>query len=107
MVKQKHRIRTTIFCRSGFSHDFLASLNTIAEVPEINKNIIVIATKLQKRKKTDIFTHWSQCEDMQNIQHAVYAQISPTIPVLPLKSSGVFDAIFEQEKSISHLIKTS
>ena len=32
-----------------------AWLNTIAEVMHFNKNIIVIATKLQKHKKDDIF----------------------------------------------------
>ncbi|WP_369177263.1 hypothetical protein [Candidatus Thiodubiliella endoseptemdiera] len=84
-----------------------AGLNTIAEVLELNKNVVVIATKLQKRNKNDIFTNWSKCEDMQNIQNAVHSQISPNIPVLPLKYSSVFDTIFEQEKSISQLMQAS
>ena len=84
-----------------------AGLNTIAEVLELNKNVVVIATKLQKRNKNDIFTDWSKCEDMQNIQNAVHSQISLSIPVLPLKFSSVFDAIFEQEKSISQLMQAS
>lgn len=83
-----------------------AGLNTIAEVMAFNKNIVVIATKLQKRKKTDIFTDWKKSEDYTNIANAV-AQISAEIPVLPLKFSTVFDAIFEQEKSIAQLMQTS
>ncbi len=74
-----------------------AGVNTIAEVQALNPNIIVIATKLQKRKKS---------EDYRNIAQAV-AQFDKTIPVLPLKFSAVFDTIFEQEKSIHQLMQTS
>lgn len=84
-----------------------AGLNTLAEVQAINQNIIVLATKLKKRHKTDIFTDWKKSEDYQNISQAVHQQISPNIPVLPLKFSNVFDAIFEQEKSISQIMATS
>ena len=84
-----------------------AGLNTIAEVLELNKNVVVIATKLQKRNKSDIFTDWAKCEDMKNIENAVHNQINSNIPVLPLKFSSVFDAIFEQEKSIAQLMKNS
>lgn len=83
-----------------------AGVNTIAEVQTINPNIIVIATKLQKRKKSDIFSEWQKSEDYQNIAQAV-AQFDKNIPVLPLKFSAVFDAIFEQEKSINQLMQTS
>lgn len=83
-----------------------AGLNTLAKVQALNPHIVVIATKLQKRKKTDIFTDWTQSEDFQNIAQAV-AQFDSTIPVLPLKYSTVFDTIFEQEKSIHQLMQTS
>ncbi len=84
-----------------------AGLNTIAEVMNFNKNIIVIATKLQKRKKTDVFKSWAKSDDFLNIQKAVHSQIGKNIPVLPLKFSAVFDAIFEQEKSIKQLMDDS
>jgi len=84
-----------------------AGLNTIAEVMNFNKNIIVIATKLQKRKKTDVFKSWATSDDFLNIQKAVHTQIGENIPVLPLKFSAVFDAIFEQEKSIAQLMDDS
>ncbi len=83
-----------------------AGINTIAKVQALNPNIIVIATKLQKRKKSDIFSDWKKSEDYQNIAQAV-AQFDKTIPVLPLKFSAVFDTIFEQEKSITQLMQTS
>lgn len=35
-----------------------AGLNTIAEVLQINKNVIVVATKLQKKKRSDVFADW-------------------------------------------------
>ncbi len=84
-----------------------AWLNTIAEVMHFNKNVVVIATKLQKRKKTDVFKEWSECDDFKNIKYAVHTQIGERVPVLPLKFSAVFDAIFEQEQSISQLMKAS
>jgi len=84
-----------------------AGLNTIAEVMNFNKNVIVIATKLQKRKKTDVFKSWAKSDDFLNIQNAVHSQIGKNIPVLPLKFSAVFDAIFEQEKSIKQLMEVS
>ncbi len=84
-----------------------AGLNTIAEVLELNKNVVVIATKLQKCNKHDIFTSWSKCEDMKNIEDAVHSQISLNIPILPLKYSSMFNTIFEQEKPISQLMQAS
>ena len=84
-----------------------AGLNTIVELMNFNKNIIVIATKLQKHKKTDVFKSWAKSDDFLNIQNAVHSQIGKSIPVLPLKFSAVFDAIFEQELSIDQLMKTS
>ncbi len=41
-----------------------------------------------------------------NIQQAIQ-QHYPKLQVLPLKYSNVFDSIFEQEKSITDLIKQS
>ena len=84
-----------------------AGLNTIAEVMSLNKNIIVVATKLQKKKKTDIFTEWDKCDDFINVKSAVQSNFSESIPVLPLKFSSVFDTIFEQEKSITQLMEQS
>lgn len=84
-----------------------SGINTIAEVLHFNQNIVVIATKLKKRKKSDIFDKWSECDDMRNIENAVHQQISPNISVLPLKYSTVFDTIFEEEKSINQLMKSS
>ena len=82
-------------------------LHTIAEVLQLNKNIIVIATKLQKKKTSDIFTDWGKSADALNIKKAVKASFWENIPVLPLKFSAVFDTIFEQEKSISQLMANS
>lgn len=84
-----------------------AGLNTLAEIQALNQNIIVVATKLKKRHKTDIFTDWKKSEDYQNISEAVHQQISPDISVLPLKFSTIFDTIFEQEKSISQIMAMS
>ncbi len=82
-----------------------AWLHTIAEVLPLNSNIVVIATKLQ-RKKWDRFKSWDKVTDFVNIQQAIQ-QYYPKLKVLPLKHSNVFDSIFEKEKSITDLIKQS
>lgn len=84
-----------------------AGLNTIAEILPFNKNIVVIATKLQKRNTMDRLKSWKNCEDYTNLKNVVASQIDESIPVLPLKFSAVFDGIFEQEKSIAQLMTWS
>ncbi|MGV6851615.1 MAG: hypothetical protein ACWA5R_05455 [bacterium] len=74
---------------------------------QINSNIAVIATKLQKKGRTDLFKDWKDSSDFKNIQKAVHSKISPEIPVLPLKFSAVFEAIFEQGKSIQQIMQES
>lgn len=51
-----------------------AGLNTLAEVMTLNSNVAVIATKLQKRGRSDRFSEWSDSADMRNIQRAVHQQ---------------------------------
>jgi len=82
-----------------------AWINTISEVLNFNKNIIVVATKLRKKGKSDIFKDWKDSADCMNISNLVKAKFGDKIPVLPLKYSEVFDTIFEQEKSISQLMQ--
>jgi len=79
-----------------------AGINTILEVSKLNKNIVVIATKLQKQKK-EVFNNWKGSKDFLNIKKMVDENIDFEIKVLPLKFSKVFDTIFEKEKSITQL----
>ena len=73
----------------------------------LNRQVMVVSTKLRKRKRSDRHNDRQHCEDMLNIQHIVHNKISPRIPVLPLKYSEVFDLLFEQEKSIAQLASES
>ena len=82
-----------------------AGINSINEVMKLNKNIIVVATKLQKQRG-EIFTDWTKSSDYINISRAVKENISDEILVLPLKFSKVFDTIFEKEKSINQLMES-
>ncbi len=84
----------------------VAGLNTINVVSDYNKNIIVIATKLQKTKKDMFSDDWRESIDFKNISTSVNAKF-PKIKVLPLKFSKVFDNIFEQEKSIRQIMETN
>lgn len=81
-----------------------SGLNTIAEAMNLNKNIVVIATKLKKRGKHDQFKSWTDSEDYKNISNHVWSKFDEDIPVLPLKFSDIFDTIFEKEKSIAQLM---
>lgn len=79
-----------------------AGIHTIIELQPYNKNIVVVATKLTKRKG-ETFKDWKDSEDAKNIKAVVDHAIGQ-VPVLPLKFSRVFDTIFEQERSIRELM---
>ena len=83
-----------------------AGLNTIIEVANFNKNIIVVATKLIKQKG-DHSPDWKQCQDFKNIERMIQSKIDFKIPILPLKLSKAFDLIFEHETSIEWLQKAN
>ena len=83
-----------------------AGVHTILEISSLTKNILVIATKLQKQKK-DIFSHWEQSTDFKNIETIIKSKVDFDIPILPLKFSKVFDTIFEKEKSINQIAEES
>jgi len=80
-----------------------AGIHTIRELLPYNKNIVVVATKLLKRKG-ETFTDWANSEDAQNIKSVVDHAIGQGIAILPLKFSRVFDTIFEQERSIRQMM---
>jgi len=82
-----------------------AGIHTILEVSNLTKNIIVIATKLQKQKK-EVFIDWKDSLDCKNIENMIKNNIQFAVPILPLKFSKVFDTIFEKEMSINQLMES-
>lgn len=80
-----------------------SGINTLLEVVELRKPILVVATKLEKGKK-EIFTNWKDSADFQNVQTFVHEKVGKQIPVLPLKRSKIFDTIFDREMSIAQII---
>lgn len=82
-------------------------IGTISEVLKFNQNILVVSTKLQKQSNEHFTGDWSNSRDHQNIVAALaQSGLADKIPVLPLKFSKVFDAIFEKEKSIRQIMNT-
>lgn len=82
-----------------------SGIATINELKHHTKNIVVVATKLQKQKN-EAFTDWRDSSDFKNIANVIGQLVSPDIPIFPLKFSKVFDTIFERELSISQLMET-
>lgn len=78
-------------------------VHTILEVSQFTKNILVVATKLQK-KRGEVFSDWADSRDCMNVRKAVNEMVSFPVPVLPLKFSTAFERIFEEEKSIRQLM---
>lgn len=85
----------------------VAGLNTLHQIMAYNRNVVVIATKLQKGKKETFNGDWSQSSDFKNIEAAVKEKFGDQLPVLPLKYSKVFDNIFEEQKSIQQMMDGS
>jgi len=85
----------------------LGGLNTIEQIKRFNKNIIIVATKLEKQKNDVFSLDWRQSKDFKDIEKAVRNNIGEEIPILPLKKSKVFDNIFDEKMSISQLMNDS
>ena len=83
-----------------------AGIHSIAEVMKYNKNVIVVATKLNKQK-IDTFSNnnWKESADFKEVKEAVHTVFDDSIEVLPLKFSTAFDTIFEREKSVKQICK--
>lgn len=77
--------------------------HTINEVRDLNPNIIIAATKLEKGKR-DAPLEWDQCEDFMNIKKTLLELVGHEYPVVPLKKSKGYDAIFDQEKSLREIV---
>jgi len=83
----------------------VAGIGTIREIKRFTTNILVVATKLEKGRK-EIFTDdWTQSEEYKNVKNQVETHLG-SLPVLPLRFSKVFNAIFEHEKSIKQLMES-
>ena len=83
-----------------------AGINTLRELQNHTKNIVVVATKLQKQKG-EFFKDWRDSRDCQNIAEVIEKSVGKGIPIFPLKFSKVFDVIFEKEQSIGQLRDSS
>lgn len=82
-----------------------SGIGTIREIAKFTKSIMVVATKLQKQSGERFTGDWSKSRDFENVQQAVNSMdIGFGIPVLPLKFSKAFDAIFEKELSINQIM---
>ncbi len=82
-----------------------SGIGTIREIANFTQSIVVVATKLQKQSGERFTGDWRQSRDFQNVASAVVsANFGFKIPVIPLKFSKAFDAIFEKEQSIGQIM---
>lgn len=83
----------------------LETLREINAIEDFNGNILVVATKLEKAKKESFKPgQWKESEAFKRIQSSIEGH-GFKVPMLPLKYSKVFNAIFEQELSIKQLME--
>lgn len=83
-----------------------AGVGTIIEVSKFTKSILVVATRLQKQSKELFRDDWTKSLDFQNVANAVNSSVDFDVPVLPLKTSKGFDAIFEKEQSLRQMMES-
>ncbi len=91
-------------CRDEVKH-LRGCIGTIDAIKGFTKNILVVATQLEKQKKENFGEDWFRSKAFLNVQEQVTANINIDLTFLPLKFSKAFDAIFEQEKSIAQMIE--
>lgn len=91
-------------------------IQTIMEVSQFTKNIIVVATKLTKskftgkRKEGDLgfgSYDWTKSEDFINIKKQVEDNIDFKLPILPIKLTNGFDYADDLSQSITELAHNS
>lgn len=83
-----------------------SGINTILVLSHITKNVLVVATKLQK-KQGEVFTDWRESKEFLEIRKTIGEYVDFEVPMVPLKYSKVFDAIFEKGKSIRQIMKAN
>jgi len=83
----------------------ISGVKSINEAKTINKNILVVATKLKRTAKETTLHPWSECREFLRIRDALTEMTGEALTILPLKFSAAFDAIFENEKSLREMVK--
>lgn len=85
-----------------------SAVGTINEVLKFTNNVLVVATKL-KKKRLELLpkNDWTHSAEFKNIKAIIDASLPFPVNVLPLKFSAAFDAIFEHEKSIRQLMENN
>ena len=102
-VRQSDLVIVPIFNEVKSLHSGVGTLRQIAKVDGFKGECLVVATKLLKgRKETFGANEWEKSAALLNIS-AFVEQAGFNFPVLPLKFSNAFDAIFEREQSIAQI----
>lgn len=76
--------------------------HSIVEVLPHNENILLVVTKLEKRKG-EIFSHWSKSADFVEVTDTLSKLLEKKLPAFPLKQSKVFRHIFDREMSVAEI----
>lgn len=80
------------------------AFHTIREVTPINDRILIVGTKLEKRRNEFFKDDWRESRDFIEIMDTLSGLIDRTLPAVPLKFSKGFDAIFTREMSLRQMV---
>ncbi len=81
------------------------AFHTIREVAPINDRILIVGTKLEKRRNEFFKDDWRECKDFTEIMVTLSGLVGRTLPAVPLKFSKGFDAIFTREMSLRQMVR--
>ncbi len=102
-IRQSDLVIVPIFNEVKALHSGIGTLREINKVEGFAGQVLVVATKLKKNKKEHFGRdEWDRSADCRNVADAVH-NAGFDYPVVPLKFSTAFDAIFEREMSIAQL----
>lgn len=102
-VRQSDLVIVPIHNEVKSLHSGIGTLRQITQVDGFEGKCLIVGTKLQKGRKEQFGRNeWDKSADFLNIASAV-RQAGFDYPLLPLKFSTAFDAIFEREKSIAQI----
>ena len=81
-----------------------AAFHTVEEVRALNPNIVLVVTKIEKRKR-EMFSDWRQSADFREVTGTLSQLLEHEYPAVPLKFSKGFDIIFDREASLRELVE--
>lgn len=78
-----------------------AAAHTIMQLQPLTDKIVLVATKLERERGERKIEDWTKCQHFEAIRTYLTTRTGTDYPMLPLKKSTAYDAIFKDDRSVN------